>query len=380
MNKYILPIASFLIFFYPQYTQAQYEISLSVTQPSQPVFMAGEEKYTCFRIPAIIKLKNGDLLAFAEGRKNGCSDTGDIDVVMKRSTDGGRSWSSLQVIWNDGDNTCGNPAPVIDSSSGHISLLTTWNLGSDRESQIIDQKSTGTRRVYLIRSKDRGNSWSKPKDITAKVKLNNWTWYATGPGSGIQIKNGSFRGRIIIGCDHIEAITKKYYSHAIYSDNHGRTWKLGGSSPRDQVNECEVVELPGNRLMMNMRNYDRNQKTRQVMFSDDGGLSWSGQKHQQDLIEPICQASLLSHNNLLFFSNPASQDKREKLCIKISYNHGITWPDSILLYAGPSAYSDLVLLSDKNIGCLYERGEESPYEQITFESVEIFGQSDRREK
>ena len=123
-----------------------------------------EEKYTCFRIPAIIKLQNGDLLAFAEGRKNGCSDTGDIDVVMKRSSDDGRSWSSLQVIWNDGDNTCGNPAPVIDSSSGHISLLTTWNLGTDRESQIIDQKSTGTRRVFLIRSKDLGNSWSKPKD------------------------------------------------------------------------------------------------------------------------------------------------------------------------------------------------------------------------
>jgi sialidase-1 len=116
------------------------------------------------------------------------------------------------------------------------------------------------------------------------------------------------------------------------------------------------------------------------MFSEDGGLSWSGQQHHPDLIEPICQASLLSHNNILFFSNPASQEKRENLTIKISYDHGITWPDAILLYTGPSAYSDLVVLSDKNIGCLYERGKGSPYEQIIFQSVAIFGQSDRREK
>src|SRR5690606_34728449 len=108
----------------------------------------------CYRIPAIIRLDNGDLLAFAEGRKDGCSDTGDIDLLMKRSSDDGHSWSSLQVIWDDGKNTCGNPAPVVDETTGHVALLTTWNLGSDREPQIIDQQSTDTRRVFLVRSTD----------------------------------------------------------------------------------------------------------------------------------------------------------------------------------------------------------------------------------
>ncbi|MBK8504244.1 MAG: exo-alpha-sialidase [Saprospiraceae bacterium] len=285
---------------------------LYISGPATPVFTAGQDGYTCFRIPAIIQLKNRELLAFAEGRKNGCSDTGDIDLVMKRSSDQGNTWSNLKVIWNDEENTCGNPAPVVNEINGYIFLLSTWNLGSDREPQIIDQRSTDTRRVFLLRSKDQGKSWTKPKEITKDVKAPNWTWYATGPGSGIQLTTGPNVGRMIIGCDHIEAGTMKYYSHAIYSDNGGRNWKLGGSSMKDQVNECEVAELSNGQLIMNMRNYDRSQKTRQIMKSDDGGLSWSGQRHDKTLIEPICQASLLSTGQFLLFSNPASEEKEKK--------------------------------------------------------------------
>jgi sialidase-1 len=288
---------------------------------------------------------------------------------MKRSTDQGNTWSDLQVIWNDRENTCGNPAPVVNRKNGEIILLSTWNLGTDREPHIIEQQSANTRRVFLLRSKDQGKSWTKPKDITKDVKAPNWTWYATGPGSGIQMKTGPKAGRMIIGCDHIEAGTKKYYSHAIYSDNGGRSWKLGGSSPEDQVNECEVAELSNGQLIMNMRNYDRSKKTRQIMQSTDSGLSWSGQKHDETLIEPICQASLLSIDQDLLFSNPASSEKREKMTLRRSTDQGLTWMESLLLHEGPAAYSDLVSIDPAKIGCLFEAGNQSAYEQIIFQQI-----------
>jgi sialidase-1 len=120
-----------------------------------------------------------------------------------------------------------------------------------------------------------------PEEITGDTKKPDWTWYATGPGAGIQIQHGPHKGRLVIPCDHIEADTKHYYSHVIYSDDGGQTWQLGGSTPEHQVNECEVVELaePQGRLMLNMRNYDRSNRTRQTALSDDGGATWHSQKH-----------------------------------------------------------------------------------------------------
>ena len=217
------------------------------------VFVSGTEGYHTFRIPAIIVAPNGDVLAFAEGRKAGSSDAGDIDIVLRRSEDNGLTWSPMQVIWSDGGNTCGNPCPVADKTTGTIWLLITHNLGIDSEGQIINSKSKGTRTVWVIRSDD-GLRWSKPVEITSSVKKPDWTWYATGPGAGIQLTQGRYKGRLVIPCDHIEAESKKYYSHVIYSDDNGKTWTLGGSTPQDQVNECEVVELSDGRLMLNMRN------------------------------------------------------------------------------------------------------------------------------
>jgi sialidase-1 len=174
---------------------------------------------------------------------------------------------------------------------------------------------------------------------------------------------------MIVGCDHIEAGTMKYFSHAIYSDTGGRSWKLGGSSPQDQVNECEVAELANGQLIMNMRNYDRSKKTRQIMNSEDGGLSWSRQRHDETLIEPICQASLLAVEPYLLFSNPASQDKREKMTVRLSSDDGKSWSESLLLHDGPAAYSDLTNIDQKKIGCLFEAGSQSAYEQIIFQQI-----------
>ena len=335
----------------------------------QQVFIAGTEGYACFRIPAIIKLKNNDLIAFAEGRKKGCSDTGDIDLVYKRSKDGGKTWSALQVIWDDENNTCGNPAPIVDHRTGNVILLCTWNLGGDNEKDIIAGQSRDTRRVFSLMSKNMGQRWTRPREITKKVKKNNWTWYATGPGSGLQIESGVYKGRMVVGCDHIEAKTKKYFSHSIFSDNGGKKWKLGGSSPRDQVNECEIAEIENGNLIINMRNYDRTKRTRQVAYSDDGGLSWHNQRHADELIEPICQGSMISYKNDLFFSNPASSEKRINLSVKWSGDGGGSWRNGITLHEGPSAYSDLVVIRDGMLGCLFEGGAESPYEHILFAKV-----------
>ena len=339
------------------------------------LFEAGTEEYACFRIPAIVTTNEGTLLAFAEGRKNGCSDTGSIDLVMKRSTDGGKSWSGLQVVWQDGENTCGNPAPVIDRTTGTIFLLSTWNLGEDHESEIIAQTSKDTRRVFLLKSTDEGLNWSRPKEITADVKMPGWTWYATGPGSGIQLLGGPYKGRLVIACDHIEEVTKKYYSHIIYSDDHGETWRLGGSTPKDKVNECEVVELSDHSLMLNMRNYDRSKSSRQLAFSLDGGESWENMYHHQTLIEPICQASTLrvdfKGRPTILFLNPADTEKRRNMTLRLSNDDGKSWPVAKQIFAGPSAYSDLTLVDKGNIGVLYEGGNQSAYQGIIWESVSM---------
>jgi sialidase-1 len=343
---------------------------LGEAQTQTPVFISGEDGYDTYRIPAVTVTQAGTLLAFCEGRRDGRGDSGDIDLLVKRSSDGGATWSPQSVVWDDGGNTCGNPSPVVDRATGTIWLLMTWNRGDDREPAIIEQTSNDTRRVFVTHSKDDGVSWAEPTEITEDVKKPNWTWYATGPGAGIQLsERHADAGRMIVPCDHIEAETKRYYSHVIYSDDGGQTWQLGGRTPDHQVNECQVVELSDNRLLLNMRNYDRSKHLRQYAFSNDGGESWSGQAFDPALPEPICQASIRMYQTglpLALFSNPADPDSRVNMTVRLSEDDGETWPRALVLHEGPSAYSDLAVLPNGDVGCLYERGDEHPYETITF--------------
>lgn len=341
------------------------------------LFASGEDGYHTYRIPAIILTSSGALLAFCEGRKHGEGDSGDIDLLVRRSTDLGRTWSAQRVVWDDGPNTCGNPCPVLDRETGVVWLLMTWNAGADTESQIVGQTSKDTRRVFVTSSGDDGLSWAEPQEITSQVKLPNWTWYATGPGAGIQIERGPYRGRLLIPCDHIEVATKDFYSHVIYSDDHGKTWRLGGRTPRAQVNECEVVELTRDRLMLNMRNYDRSTAYRQIALSADGGLTWKDQHHDPTLIEPVCQASIRRYSwperceNIILFSNPASETDRANMTVRLSYDEGDTWPIAKTLNPGPSAYSCLAVLPNGEIACLYEGGEEHRREAIILAIVTL---------
>ena len=350
---------------------------VSHTNELKYIFKSGSEGYNTFRIPSIITTDSGVVLAFAEGRKNSSSDSGDIDLVLKRSTDGGKTWGDLIVIRDDSTNVCGNPSPVIDRKTGKIFLLSTWNRGDDTESEIINMTSVDTRRVYVMNSIDEGLSWSKPIEITDKVKKPNWTWYATGPVHGIQIREGSKKGRMIIPCDHIEANTKKYYSHIIYSDDGGSSWNIGGTTPQDQVNECSVAEIGKGKLILNMRNYDRTQMNRKISISNDYGESWGDIYDDKALVEPICQASILRYSfkgygrNDLLFINPADKNKRLNMTLRLSNDLGRTWKAEFLLHEGPSAYSDITKLRNGNVGCLFEAGKNSPYEGIVYREVDV---------
>ncbi len=355
------------------------ECAVSIAEPiGTPLYTQGEHGYHTYRIPALAVTKQGTVLAFCEGRKTSGGDSGDIAIVLRRSGDNGDTWGEQQVVWDDPGNTSGNPCVVVDRDTGVIWLLMTWNLGDDHEKDIIALRSKDTRRVFVTRSDDDGQTWSPATEITSEVKQENWTWYATGPGSGIQLQHGPQKGRLVIPCDHIEAETNHYYSHVIYSDDHGNTWRLGGRTPDHQVNECEVVELADGRLMLNMRNYDRDKKYRQVAFSEDGGMTWKDQAFDTELIEPICQASITRHRwpsgdvpGAIAFSNPASKDQRVNMTVRASFDEGRSWSASTVLHTGPSAYSSLAVLPDGQLACLYEAGEKHPYESIVFARIPL---------
>jgi sialidase-1 len=341
-------------------------------------FVSGTDGYDTYRIPALIVTGNGTLLAFCEGRKSSRSDTGDIDLLVKRSTDGGKTWSGQRVVWDDGANTCGNPCPVIDQTTGVIWLPMTWNHGEDDEREIMNNAGRDTRRAFVTRSDDNGLTWSKPREITAAVKRPEWRWCATGPGVGIQLKQGPWKGRLLIPCDHSIGSSDKdqlgYNAHVMFSDDHGQSWQLGGViSPA--VNEGQVVELSDGNLMMNMRNYDRSKTMRAVATSKDGGTTWSAVRHDPMLVEPLCQASFLRYTmqppadrNRLLFSNPAHAEagRRRDMTVRMSYDEGQTWPVHRVLWAGPAAYSSLAILPDGRMACLFEAGDQQPYEQIAF--------------
>ena len=165
------------------------------------VYTEGEAGYAGFRIPVIIRTVDGTLIAFAEARRHDKRDSGDIDLVMRRSEDDGHTWGPITTVWDDSSNTCVNPAPAI-LSDGRIVMLATWNRGCDRERQIENHTSVDTRRVFVLRSEDHGRTWSHPEELTSEVKAPEWTWYATGPCHAIVKRRTPHKGRIVVPANH----------------------------------------------------------------------------------------------------------------------------------------------------------------------------------
>ncbi|MCA9425528.1 MAG: exo-alpha-sialidase [Candidatus Omnitrophica bacterium] len=372
--KYLLAfliIAVFFVLFFPHHRWGLTRSVVAWAYSSEglgeenqvDVFISGTEGYDTFRIPSLFVTPSGAVLAICEGRKESRSDTGNIDLVLKRSEDGGETWGPLQVIADDGDNVMGNPCPVLDRETGTIWMPITRNLGHDSEKEIKEGTSEGSRECWMMKSTDDGKTWSKPENITESTKAEDWTWYATGPGVGIQLESG----RLLIPCDHAVAGTGMFRSHVIYSDDQGETWKLGGI-PGDYTNECQAIQKRDGSILLNMRSY-HGKNLRYTSVSQDGGETWTEPVMDEELIEPVCQASLIRYEgdgtkNRILFSNPADK-KRIKMTVKLSYDEGESWPVAQLVYPGPSAYSCLAELPSGEVGLLYERGMKNPYEKIT---------------
>ena len=323
------------------------------------VFQSGQEGYHSFRIPALLFTKRGTLLAFCEGRRGSRSDTGDIDTVVKRSRDGGKTWSQLQVVADHDVDTIGNPCPVQDRQTGVIWLPLTGNPGQNTQKEILN--GVGSRTLWMSRSGDDGVSWDNPVEITSIVKDPNWTWCATGPGNSIQLHSG----RLLVPCDYSERGSTREHSWVIYSDDHGRSWKPGGTL-LEGTGEAQAVEIADGTVLVNARS-DRGNR-RLTARSVDGGITWTDASPDEALIEPPCQASIQrGPKNLLLFSNPADV-KRVRMTVRASRDGGRSWSYSKVLHEGPSAYSSLAVLSGGRIACLYERGVAHAYETITLSS------------
>jgi sialidase-1 len=351
-------------------------------------FTSGTEGYDTFRIPALVRTGRGTIIAFAEGRGRSASDTGNIDVVARRSTDGGRTWGALQVVAEAGTNTQGNPAPVVDPRTGRIVLLTCRNSGSVTETQITTGAATPeqSRRVFVQHSDNDGLGWSELREITASAKLDNWRWYATGPGHAIALTHGRHRGRLVVPADHsiapppgstdTGAEAKYYGGHDLISDDGGRSWHIGyvDDDPDGfiNVNETTAAQLPDGRIYFNARNHKGiAEGVRCDAYSDDGGRTLvDPYEPQPTLAGPVVQGSVLQlRGGPLLYSGPADPSARKAMSLRASTDDGSTWTPVLQLSPLPAAYSDLVQLSVATVGLLYETGRSGPYESISFARI-----------
>jgi sialidase-1 len=346
------------------------------------LFEAGTGGYHTYRIPALVVSRQGTMLAVCEGRKYGRGDAGKIDLLLRRSDDGGRTWGPAQLIVEEDDSTCGNPCPVVDQRDGTIWLPFCKNLGEGHQGLIMQDKAPRT--VWITSSHDDGATWSEPQEITESVKPLGWTWYSTGPTHGIQLASG----RLLIPCCHSVGVTftqeDPYYSHVIFSDDHGQSWLLGGRADGG-TDECGVVEVAGGAVYLNARS-PHTGKRRSYAWSYDEGASFTDIAFEPTLVEPDCQASLVRlswagphDRNRILFANPRSTE-REAMTLHISYDEGQSWEVGKTLYPGPSAYSDLCIAPDMTICCLYERGNAHPYEKLTLAQLDLEWLTDGRDQ
>lgn len=335
-------------------------------------FIQGAEGYFAYRIPSMVVSGDGTILAFAEGRRNSIEDTGDIDIVLKRSTDNGATWSALEIVKDDGVNRCQNPVPIVIPETNRIVLLYCWNVGS-----------SGERRVFVTYSDDEGITWTGEKEITKSVKPEDWNWYAVGPCHGIVKTREPHKGRLVVPANHTIKGSSQTYSHVIYSDDQGKTWQLGGT-PCVNTNESTVAELSNGDLMLNMRRTNEDtQPYRITSTSGDGGATWENCVHDKSLPSPGCQGSLLTYDfngeagkARLLFSNPAHPSSRRNNTLRLSNDDGVNWTRQLMYVQKTgqsvyySAYSDIAKLNEGDVAVLYEKGYRNE-EGIWFRTIKL---------
>ena len=315
------------------------------------VFTKGEAGYYCVKIPSLLTLQSGTLLAFGEGRYGSCSDYTQTDIVYKRSLDGGVTWGPLLVVHGELGAVIGNSAPVQLRGTGRIVLPFCKN-------NLV---------VMITASDDDGLSWSPPRNVS-NVTRADWMWVGTGPPSSLQLTT---TGRIITPSYH--SVTPNdngdfSIAHTMLSDDGGATWRLAGSfdlSP-NYPNENSVVELPDTSLWSNARGL---LVSRVGATSWDDGESWGNVSVIDALEQPLvgCQGSTVFHAaaRTLYYSGPTETSPlRSNMTLwglrlpgaggYSNITHG-PWAPLLLVDAGPSAYSSLSVLSNGDVGLLYER-------------------------
>ena len=330
----------------------------NVVQDSSIVFEP-VNGYASMRIPALVMTKKGTLLAFCEGRIGTSSDWADMDLLMRRSTDKGKSWEPHIVIApREGNKPTSNPTPIVDSD-GTIHLLYQRDYA----------------RAYYTQPKDDGKTWSKAVDISyafdAFKPEYDWKVLAPGPGHAIQLKNGRLLAPVWLA-DPVKLVPHRAHGPScvatIYSDDLGKTWKRGeivaDNSPElKNPNETMAVQLDDGRVMLNMRNPSK-ERLRSISYSEDGATNWTKPVFDDELFEPTCMAGLIkmpdvkAGKSALIFSNPDSRNipkhPRKNLTVKVSLDQGQSWPFQKVINEGPSGYSDLAVDTDGTVYCLYE--------------------------
>ncbi|MBI2687494.1 MAG: exo-alpha-sialidase [Acidobacteria bacterium] len=332
---------------------------LWMVAPAQPLetdlFKAGEQGYVTYRIPGLLA-HGKTVLAYAEARRDGFGDWADIDVVLRRSTDGGRTWEPMRVLADSGTDTVNNPVAIPGAKEREIHFLYCVNYA----------------RVFHIRSTDGGRSFGKPVEITGAFeglrRAYDWNVIATGPGHGIRLRNG----RLLVAV-WLSTGGKRHRPSRVstlYSDDDGKTWNTGDLVPDTLPNPSETyaVELKDGRVMLNIRS-EAAEHRRAISVSNDGARRWSVPRFDTALLEPVCMAALIRHpGGGLLFSNPDTLDAtyvdaaktvnrdRKNLTVQWSVDDGATWTAKRVMEPGLSGYSDLAATSDGTILCLFERG------------------------
>ncbi|MYS94216.1 MULTISPECIES: exo-alpha-sialidase [Streptomyces] len=348
----------------------------------QVLFKASQDPgYACFRIPAIVRTTAGTLLAFAEGRVLNCGDAADIDIVLKRSTDGGRTWGPLQVVNEGAGDTHGNPAPVVDRRTGRILLAETYNTGrTDAGNCSVPCDRT----PHLQYSDDDGRTWSEPRDLSGEILPGHWnSWYATGPVHGIQLSRGKHAGRLVFGVNtETWDGSRVTANHAalIVSDDGGDTWRIGATDSwpiaqdgtfRQKPSEVTLTERADGALLVSGREQDGTDPGhRSQTLSRDGGDSFATPfRGLPDLYTPQVQGATLRLGDRLLLSAPADPDRRRTMMVRSSYDGGRTW-DSVdrgtVVTTDWSGYSDMAAVDASTVGLLYEGGAVDARDEIRF--------------
>lgn len=350
---------------------------VSVVGAHQVLYRGGTNGYGCFRIPVLSRTASGALLAFAEARKSPtCGDRGAIDLVVRRSTNDGRTWGPIRVVAQGTPTepfapfTRGNPVPVIDRTTGKILLITTSN----------EATPTGKRLPWIQESSDDGLTWTAPKPLGASMDGTNDGWFATGPAHGIQLEHGAHAGRLIVGA-HQKPAAGVVLAGVLYSDDHGATWQASRTenSYVDGVlspGEIVVTELPDGSVYAGARNEVDDSDHRARAVSTDGGTTMPKFSLVPSLITPNVQGSVLALKNtyrttpgdVLIFSAPADPDDRKQMRIRYSTDRGTTWAGAPngLVTNDRSGYSDIAELPGGEIGLLYEGGTTFSADEIRF--------------